>query len=126
MTDDDLCRTCQWWDGEPEWDIATCRRFPPTHEGRWPDTEATDWCGEWRPRPTPDPPPKPPRCFATWDEIEQGLSRPGVGGVLYRVRLCGAMSGPCPHPTHSGTCLFPLPPTATPTDIRHHYQQERP
>lgn len=64
------CRDCRYWwwyesaspshgPGDTPSDIGECRRFPPAQEptvrqdgeafGQWIDTEAGQWCGEFRP-----------------------------------------------------------------------------
>lgn len=36
------CSDCVFWTS------ALCRRYPPSRNGAWPQTRATDWCGEWQ------------------------------------------------------------------------------
>lgn len=47
------CETCRYWVA----DFMECRRNPPVSEpgrrnarGHFPQTQWTDWCGEWRER----------------------------------------------------------------------------
>lgn len=59
MTDRFACQQCIFWEylGEGETDLGKCRRHAPHPEAEdtvgttavfWPDTRASDWCGEGR------------------------------------------------------------------------------
>ncbi len=46
-----VCGTCDWWDGDDSSRHGACRRHPP-HPitptlAAWPETEAGDWCGDY-------------------------------------------------------------------------------
>ena len=53
------CESCRYWDEQAQGSgvrVGLCRRHPPTYNhgvsfvaaarGHWPETAATDWCGE--------------------------------------------------------------------------------
>lgn len=52
------CSACRFWSVLlPA--VGECRRRPPTvipdeERGRWPQTQATDWCGEFQTPPRDD------------------------------------------------------------------------
>lgn len=60
MTPDARCGTCRFWlekDGAPP-RAGECRRYPPVDlemehafKSFWPDSYASDWCGEWQAKP---------------------------------------------------------------------------
>ena len=54
------CESCRYWNEQAQGSgvrVGLCRRHPPTYNhgvsfvaaarGHWPETAATDWCGEW-------------------------------------------------------------------------------
>ena len=43
------CAACAFWFRV---NIVTseCRRYPPRKSGTWPETDADDWCGEFKRR----------------------------------------------------------------------------
>ncbi len=56
---DNRCDTCRWWErtvfGDTHLSCGTCRRRSPrfrsqdeSDDGHWPDTNDSDWCGEWQ------------------------------------------------------------------------------
>ena len=63
------CGTCRFWEraaDEPTFDNddGYCRRYPPAYVSdgdydRFPETEATEWCGEYQRRPSMAPAPPP-------------------------------------------------------------------
>lgn len=56
------CGTCRWWDDlRPDAEMdGLCRRHAPRaspdrwNRSYWPETDATDWCGEHQPKETRD------------------------------------------------------------------------
>lgn len=59
------CENCRFWkylgDKENTYPSGLCRRYAPHPELRdddgdsvmevaWPDTDGSDWCGEWQPK----------------------------------------------------------------------------
>ena len=50
------CESCRFWDEiYPHAGYGLCRSNPPTpfiggSKGSWPETNATDWCGEHKPK----------------------------------------------------------------------------
>jgi hypothetical protein len=52
----DTCEICRYWinkKGKRDGYDGDCRKNPPTVisddcHAIWPDTRATDWCGEWK------------------------------------------------------------------------------
>ena len=72
MSATNVCRACRYWVNDRAKSFGSCRRFPPVpvastyteqkgdcgdyHQevnsnlfSAWPETDPTDWCGEFRP-----------------------------------------------------------------------------
>ncbi len=52
----ETCYSCRYWEGQgvrQRGPKGVCRRYPPMvtprdPEGRFPITQSSDWCGEWK------------------------------------------------------------------------------